>query len=78
MADDRHPLALADAELVEPGLHRATAAGHLAVGQLAERRRGLGRFVDDADPVAVDQFGPVEEVAGGQRHAHAGSRGPVT
>ena len=75
MADDRHPLALADAELVEPGLQRPAAAGDLAVAHLAQRRRRLVRLVDDADPVAVDEFGPVEEVAGGQRHAHAGSRG---
>ena len=32
-------------------------------------------LVDDADPVAVDQLGAVQEVSGGQGHAHAGSRG---
>ena len=55
---------------------RAAAAGHLAVGELAEGRRRLVRLVDDADAVAVDQLGAVEEVAGGQGHAHAGSRVP--
>jgi len=78
VADDRHPLALADAELVEPGLHGPAAAGHFAVGQLTQRRRGLLGLVDDADPVSVDQLAAVEEVATGERDAHAGSRGAPT
>jgi len=75
VADDRDPLALTDAEGVQAGLQRAAPAGHLPVGHIAQRRRGLGRLVDDADAVAVHQLGAVEKVAGGQGHAHAGSRG---
>jgi hypothetical protein len=75
VTDDRDPLALADAELVEPGLQGPSAAGDLAVAHLAQRRRRLVGLIDDADPVGVDELGPVEEVAGGQGHAHAGSRG---
>jgi hypothetical protein len=74
VADDGDPLPLPHAERVEAGGDRARPPRQLAVGQLADRGGGLGGLVDDADPVAVHQLGPIEEVTGGQGDAHAGSR----
>ena len=46
-----------------------------------ERLRGLVGLVDDADPIAVDELGPLEEVEHGQRYTHgallSGSPGPA-
>ena len=69
---DRDALTHADPEVVQGGGLGARELTHAAVGQLAERRRGLVGLVDDADPVAVHECGALQEVVDRQRHLHAG------
>ena len=45
-------------------------ARDLGPGELAERFRGLVGLVDDADAIAVDELGPLDEVEHGQRYTH--------
>ena len=69
----RHPLPHPDPEGVERGGLGASPLGHLAVGQRAPGGRRLIGLVDDPDPVAVDQLGPVQEVVDRQGHLHRGT-----
>ena len=62
MRHDGHALAASDAEGVEAGGHRPGCVGDLPPRQLAPAVGGLVGFVDDADAVAVDVLGAVEEV----------------
>ena len=75
VADDRHLLALADAELVEAGLQGAAAARDVPVAHVPQG--GAGWLGSSTMPTGRRRrkLGPVEEVAGGQGHAHAGSPG---
>ena len=73
VADHRHPFADADAQRVEPSGHRPCPFRHLAVRDRAPRLRRLIRFVDDRDPVGVDELGSPQEVVDGQCHLHGGN-----
>ena len=82
LGDDRHPLAEPDAERVEPCCHGAHADRDLVPGELAPARGRLVRFVDDADAVAEDGLGAIEEVEDVERDVHGASgqrrRRPLT
>jgi hypothetical protein len=69
-ADDRDPLARADAERVESGGDRVGARGDVGEGQRAEARGGLVGLVDDRDALGVDRRAAREEVTGGERDEH--------
>ena len=73
VADDRHPLADPDAELVQPGGHRPRPLGHLPVRERVPRLGGLVRLVDDPDAIGVQQLGAVDEVVDGEGHLHGSS-----
>ena len=80
LRDDRDPLAEADAEGVEPRSHRSGADGDLAPGERAPARRRLIGLVDDADAVAEDELGAVQEVEDVERrfHGSSGHLGPMS
>ena len=64
----------ANAERVESGgLGAARARAISRPRQRTPRRRRLVGLVDDADAIAVDELGPLEEVVDRQRYAHGGS-----
>ncbi len=75
LADDRHPLALADAALVERGRLRACQLADATVRERAQallarpRCAGIG-LVDDADPIGIDELGSFELIGDGQRYTH--------
>ncbi len=78
MRHDRHPLALADPQLVEPGGLRG--------GQLVEPRGRSGPSSGAAgwsgssthgQAIAVDEPGPIEVVPDGQRDLHEATIGVV-
>ena len=73
MRHDRDPLAVADAQRVEPGGLGPGPARPPRVRQLAPRLGGLVGLVDDRDPVAVDELGAPDEVVDSQRNLHAGN-----
>ena len=66
----------ADAPLVEAGGLGPGQLPHPAVGDVAEPAAGGVGLVDDADAVAVDERGPVEVPADGERSAHGPPVGP--
>ena len=68
--DDRDPLAATDAEGVEAGGHRPGVLGDLPPRHPSPAVGGLVGFVDDADAVAVDVLGAVEEVEDVERDLH--------
>ena len=70
VADDRDPLADADAELVEAGGDRSRPFGDLGVGERAPRGCRLIRLVDDAGAARVEELGPAQEVVDGQWDEH--------
>ena len=71
VADDRDPVADADAELVElRGLPSGQCAD-LGVGELPQGRGGLVGLIDDAGALAVDGDGAVDEVGDAERDDHA-------
>ena len=70
LADDGHPLALGDAELVERRGLCTGAFGDLPVGERAPRGGGLVGFVDHADAVRIHELGPAQVVGDRQRNLH--------
>ena len=70
VGDDGDTLAATDAEGVEAGGQRPGVLGDLPPGQLAPAVGGLVGLVDDADAVAVDVLGAIEEVEDVERDLH--------
>ena len=67
--DDGHPLPHPDPEVVKPDGQGPGPVVQFGVGGPAQRT-GAVRLVDHGHPVPVDQGGPLQEVAHGQRYSH--------
>ena len=71
--DHCHPGPEADPEMVETRGQPGGEFLETPVGQLAQRWRCLVRFVDDPDPVAVDERGPAQMISNCERYFHESS-----
>ena len=68
-ADDGHPLAHADAELIEAQGQAPSPGVKLREGESPQRARNSG-LVDNRRPVPVGGDGPIKKVADCERHEH--------
>ena len=68
---DPDPGALAEAEVVEPRRHPLGQVVELAIGEIAEARCRLIGFIEDPDPVAVDELRPFKMITDRHRCLHS-------